>query len=97
MATKFKYMRSLKLSYAEQGEIFFRCQNYRKQDEKTQEHIRGLCVMCGGGDGQKRQAIFELMTTRKSWRAVCMEHYVSDATLDRLRRKFFTEWKTYEP
>lgn len=93
MATKFKFMPSVRMNYVQQGEMFFRCQNYRKLPEAEQEKIRSICTEVGGGDGMKRKAILTYMTTRISWRECCDRHFISDATLDRLRRRFCELWK----
>ena len=92
MGKRFKFLPSVPLSYQEQGRIFFTCQTYRKQPEEVQAKIRAVCTLVGGGDGMKRRAILDFMTTRKSWRECCMTYYISDATLDRLRRAFYREW-----
>lgn len=92
MGKRFKYMRSLPLSYEAQGAIWFTCQTFRWQPENIRAKIRAICTHVGGGDGMKRRAILAFMTTRISWRECCDRHFISDATLDRLRRAFFMEW-----
>ncbi len=92
MGKRFKYMRSVPLSYEQQGAIWFTCQTYRRQPEDVQARIRAICTRIGGGDGMKRRAILAYMTTRISWRECCDRHFISDATLDRLRRAFYVEW-----
>lgn len=93
MAQKFKYMRSLRMTYAEQGKCFFTCRNYERLDRIEQERIRSICASCGAGDDAKRRAIFTFMTTDISFRECCLRYYISDSTLDRLRRKFYELWK----
>ena len=93
MAQKFKFMPSYKMSYTQQGVVFFACQNFRNQPKELQDEIRAIATVCGGGDGMKRKAILTYMTTRISWRECCDRHYISDATLDRLRRRFYQLWK----
>jgi len=93
MAQKFKFMPSVKLRYAEQGYIYFVCQRYRHLDEGTRAMIRGICRDISGGDRFKEQAILCFMTTGISWVACCQRYYISDAGLDRLRRRFFMRWK----
>jgi len=92
LGKKFKHLRSVPLSYEQQGAIWFTCQTYRRQPPEVQARIRAVCTRVGGGDGMKRKAILALMTTRISWRECCDRHFISDATLDRLRRAFFAEW-----
>lgn len=93
MAQKFKYMPSCKMNYVQQGVVFFTCQNFRYLEKEKQDKIRAFCTEIGGGDGMKRQAILTYMTTHISWRACCDRFYISDATLDRLRRRFYALWK----
>ncbi len=92
MGKRFKYMRSVPLSYQQQGAIWFACQTFRQQTPETQARIRAICTRVGGGDGMKRRAILAYMTTRIGWRECCTRYYVSDSTLDRLRKAFYTEW-----
>ena len=94
MGKRFKYMRALPLSYEEQGAIWFTCQTFRRQPPEVQAKIRAVCTRVGGGDGMKRRAILAFMTTHITWRECCMRYYISDATLDRLRRAFYTEWRS---
>ena len=93
MAQKFKSMPACRMSYVQQGIVFFTCQNFRALDDATKDKIRAICTECGAGDGMKRKAILTYMTTRISWRECCDRHYISDATLDRLRRRFYELWK----
>lgn len=93
MATKFKYMPSLKQSYERQGDIFFTCRNYRQLCEADRERIKAICARCAQGDSCKRRAIFAFMTTGASWRECCMKYHVSDSTLERLRKRFYELWE----
>lgn len=93
MGKRFKYMRAVPLSYEQQGMVWFTCQTYRRQPQEVQAKIRAICTRIGGGDGMKRKAILTYMTTRASWRECCDRFFISDATLDRLRRAFYTEWR----
>lgn len=93
MAQKFKFMRTVGLSYEEQGECYFTCQRYAKLDRIERERIESICRSVSAGDDVKRQAILAYMTTRISWRETCARFYVSDSTLDRLRRRFYELWK----
>ena len=92
MGKRFKYMRSVPLSYEQQGALWFTCQTYKHQPKEVQDRIRAICTDVGGGDGMKRKAILAYMTTRMSWRECCDRHYISDKTMERLRRSFYTEW-----
>ena len=48
MARKFKYLPSVHKGYAEQGMIFFACQNYARQTAEVQSKIDRLCREAGG-------------------------------------------------
>lgn len=90
---RFRYLPGVKLDYQAQGAIWFTCQTYRRQPPEVQAKIRAICSRVSGGDSMKRRAILAYMTTRASFRECCDRHYISDATLDRLRRAFYAEWR----
>ena len=89
---KFKYMPAVPLSYEAQGLIYFTCRDYKQQPEAVRSRVRRVCAECADGDPAKERAIFTFVTTRISWRECCDRHYISDATLDRLRRRFYSLW-----
>ncbi len=93
MANKFKYMRSLKLSYERQGEIFFTCLRFKRLCEDEQERIKEICEACADGDSYKRRAIMAFMTTTATWQECCMRYHISDSTMARLRKKFYELWE----
>lgn len=85
-------MPAVPLSYEEQGLIYFTCRDYKRQPEAVKKRVRRVCARCADGDAAKEKAIFTFMTTRVSWRECCDRHFISDATLDRLRRRFYVLW-----
>lgn len=89
VATRFKYLPSVRKSYAEQGKIFFDCQNYSRQPAEIRAKIDELIQEAGG---EYADALRAYLCTRASWERVTMECFVSSATLDRIRRKFFELW-----
>lgn len=93
MAQRFKFMPSCPMSYVQQGVVYFTCQSFSLQTPEVQTKIRAICTECGGGDGMKRKAILTYMTTKISWQECCDRYYISDATLDRLRRRFYMLWR----
>lgn len=93
MATKFKYMPSLKQSYERQGDIFFTCRNFKRLCDVDRGRIKAICAECAKGDAYKRRAIFDFMTSGASWRECCMKYHISDSTLERLRKKFYELWE----
>ncbi len=89
MATRFKYLPSVHKSYAEQGKIFFDCQNYDREQREVREKIDRLILEAGG---EHEKALRAYLCTRASWERVTMDYFVSSATLDRIRRRFFELW-----
>ena len=89
MGKRFKYLTSVKKSYVEQGKIYFLCQTYRHLTDEERKQIDALCERAGG---EYAQALREFMCTQANWQAVCMEHALSSATLERIRRKFYNLW-----
>lgn len=89
MASRFKYLPSVGIPYAEQGRIFFSCQTYGHQPESTRERIELVCLAAAGGERCYADALKTYMTTDRSYNAVCMDFCISTATLDRLRRRFY--------
>lgn len=89
MATRFKYLPSVHKSYAEQGKIFFDCQNYAGQPAELREKIDRLILEAGG---EHAGALRAYLCTRASWERVTMEHFISSSTLDRIRRRFYELW-----
>lgn len=86
MATRFKYLPSVRKSYAEQGKIFFDCQNYSRQPAEIRAKIDELIQEAGG---EYADALRAYLCTRASWERVTMDYYVSGSTLDRIRRRFY--------
>ena len=80
----------MKLSYNQQGLIYFICKDYKNQPEYIQKKILNLCTSIGKDN---YQALFELLTTDKSATKIAMQHYMSSVTLYRLRVGFFKKWK----
>ncbi|MBQ7737989.1 MAG: hypothetical protein IJT62_09200 [Oscillospiraceae bacterium] len=89
MASRFKYLPSVGISYADQGRIFFVCRTYGDQPETVKERIDLVCLAAAGGDTAYAKALKEYMTTDRDFNSVCMEFFLSTSTLDRLRRRFY--------
>ena len=86
MATKFRYVPSCNLSYRQQGLVWFKAQAYKRLENAEKAKLRAACREAGG---EYDAAIFEYMTTTASWRYVCEKHHISDATLQRVRKRFY--------
>ena len=82
----FRYRKSLRLTYMQQGYIYFKCQLYKELPAADQETILTLCFYCGG-DSWK--ALYDYMCTDTTRTKVCMQHHISEATLDRMVNKFY--------
>ena len=86
---KFRYLPSVPLSYEQQGEIFFACRNYARQSAQMRSKIDRLITEAGG---EHAAALKAYLTTRASWERVTMDYFISNSTLDRIRRRFYELW-----
>lgn len=85
----FRYRKSRNLKYNEQGLIYFLCHNYHKMPQNVQEMIKNRCKnTCG----HHWSAVFDYMTTDKSFISVCMKHYISESTLADNILRFYKDW-----
>lgn len=82
----FKYKPSIRLSYERQGYIYFKSLSYNTLRESEREAIDELCQKAGG---EYREALFKFVTTDTSATKICMEHYLSKATLYRLVKRYY--------
>ena len=73
----------------DQGRIFFHCRDYRNLSERDRTAIDRICMKAAGGNSDYADALREFMTTGRDFERVCMDHYISASTLDRMRKKFF--------
>lgn len=85
----FRYLRSVRKTYNEQGMIYFACVNYARLTPGTRRKIDRLCERAGG---EYAPALKEYLTTEADWRYICDKHHFSDKTLERVRRKFYEAW-----
>lgn len=85
----FRYRKSRKLKYNEQGLIYFMCHNYKMMPKDIQEKIEDTCIKACG---DYWKAVFEYMTTNKTFVKICMEHYISESTLSESITKFYKSW-----
>ena len=88
--TSFKYLRSVRKSYDEQGYIYYTCKTYGRQPPWIKAKIDRLCESAGG---EYAPALKEFLTTDADWIWVCRVHSISSATLERIRRRFYESWK----
>ena len=85
----FRKLQGVRLPEEKQGLVYFICQSEKSQPKKIREKIQRLCDEVGGSYSA---ALWDVMCTGKSMTRIAMEHYVSDRTLYRLRKKFYEEW-----
>ena len=84
----FKKKSGIDLSYEAQGLIHFVSVNYKYMDNKVQELIKQACRAAGG---EYYEALFELVTTRKTVTAIALKYSMSRETLYRCQRRYFTQ------
>lgn len=84
----FRYKNSVPLGYDLQGYIYFLSKLYKKLPKKRQEMILSACMTAGG---EYYQALFEFVTSDVGATAVCMKHFLSQSTLERIVRKYYIE------
>lgn len=82
----FRYKKALGVSYERQGYIYFLSRRYAELPAWKQERIRQLCDEAGG---DYSAALMEFVTTDRGATEICMEHYLSEATLHRLVKKYY--------
>ena len=83
----FRFKQSIPVDYNQQGYIYFSSKLYTMLGQETQERILALCTKAGG---EYYQAIFEFVTTDASATAICAKHFLSQSTLERIVRRYYT-------
>ena len=87
----FKRKRGIKLSYNEQGLIYFTCMNIKNQPARVQERIKHMCDEIGQ---ENSSALFELLTNdKKSLECIADENFMSEKNLSQMRKKFYEQWR----
>ena len=82
-------MRGIRLSYEQQGLVYFTCRNFSIQPRPVQDKILRLCVECGG---EHETALFLLLTTAQAVQALCQQYHVSPSVLYSRRKRFYERW-----
>lgn len=82
----FKKLRGIRLDYAAQGYIYFLCRNYYRIGDGDRSDIDVICAEVGGAYGH---ALFRVLTSEASIRRIAVDEFVSEATLYRLRARFY--------
>ena len=85
----FRYKKSVPVSYARQGYIYFKSRCYRELSEKEQHGLLNLCLEAGG---EYYQALFEFVTSDEGATSICLRHHLSRSTLERVVRRYYTNF-----
>ena len=84
-----KKMRSIRLSYEQQGFIYFTCRTFSLQPQAVQDKILRLCTEYGG---LYDMALFLLLTTSEIVQAIALKCHVSPSVLYNRRKQFYEAW-----
>ena len=82
----FKYKRGIDADYSRQGYIYFLSRRYDELAPDCQEKVRELCMLHGG---EHWLALFEFVTTDKSYTEITLANYISKDTLYRAVKKYY--------
>lgn len=85
----FKKLRGVPLPEEKQGLIRYTCLTYAQQPPRIQRKIDKLLQVHGG---EYADALRLVMLSRESITAISLKCHVSEETLYRLRRAFYTGW-----
>lgn len=85
----YRYKRGIKCNYDRQGYIYFASRQYRFLQPEQKAKIRELCRAAGG---EHREALFQFVTSDKSATEICMEHFLSKATLYRAVQRYYEDF-----
>lgn len=86
---RFKKLRGIRLSYEEQGLIYFLCSNFKNLTKKEQQKITDLCQEVGGA---YKEALLDFLTGDSAVK-VSLDHSVSESNLYRMRKEFYEKFK----
>lgn len=82
----YRYKRGIPVDYNTQGYIYFVSLMYCALSAPEQERIDALCETAGG---QYRDALFAFVTTNAGYEECCRRHYISQAQLYRIVRRYY--------
>ena len=83
----FRFKKSVPVDYDLQGYIYFTSRLYKQLPPEQQHWILNFCTEAGG---EYYQALFEFVTSDVGATAVCRNHFLSQSTLERIVRKYYT-------
>ena len=82
----FRVKKSIPLSYARQGYVYFRSLMFAELTERQQEIIRDVARRAGG---ENAAAVLRFVTSDEGATKIGMEHHISRETLDRAVRRYY--------
>ncbi len=85
----FRFKKSVPVEYDLQGYIYFTSRLHRSLPSDAQKKILNLCAEAGG---EYCQALYEFVTSDVGATAVCRKHFLSQSTLERIVRKYYTKF-----
>lgn len=88
----FRFKRSVKATYNQQGFIYFYSKRFAELTPVEQKMIKTVCHKAGG---EHYNAVLEAVTTERSATAVCMRHNLSESTLERAVRRYYALFSEY--
>lgn len=85
----FRFKRGIDVGYDLQGYIYFYSRMARRLGADAERRVLNLCIKCGG---EYYRALWEYVISDRGAVAVCMRHYLSEATLWRMVKKYYEEF-----
>lgn len=87
---RFRKYRGMRLTYEQQGLVFFTCRNYPRLPQEQQKKILRLCQRVGRNNPY---ALFLLLTTDRSVQSLMAQFKLgSESTLYEARNSFYRLW-----
>lgn len=86
----FKKKKSIRLSYAKQGLIYFTCLTYRIQPPDVKKNISDLCSEIAE---ENSHALFSVLTSEnKTLESIAFDEHLPVKYLSHMRSVFYQEW-----
>lgn len=76
------------LDEEEQSLIYWKCRNFFRLSKREREAIDKIIEECADG---AKDALFEMLTTRRNITNVAMRHHISESSLQARCAKFYRE------
>ena len=83
---RFRYKSGIRVSYLQQGYIFFTSQRYKDLPEKRRQKIQEMCHKHGG---EYAAALLEYVTTDSGEISICRRYNLDNSTLERATRRYY--------